>query len=76
MRVWKKNLVKEGTVRTTNLGIKLFIESVSSLRVDEITDAHAVADGFTNREALIERLKTTYPDLPPVLTLLKFHVVD
>ncbi|CAM3703919.1 ASCH domain-containing protein [Occultella aeris] len=41
------------------------VTGVRRTRLDELTDADARADGFADRDALIERLRTVhYPDLP------------
>ena len=74
VRSWKRNICKTGSSEMTNLGIRLFIESVDHITVNDITDDMARADGFDSSEALITRLHETYKNLPDVLTLVKFHV--
>lgn len=74
LRAWKSNRVKAGTVAKTNLGISLAIISVESIQLAEITDAHAKADGFLDRESLMVELQSIYDALPDKLTLVQFRL--
>jgi len=74
LRAWKRNLAKAGQVSKTNLGVDLAIHEISRIRLEEITDAHAVADGFLCRGALMEELKKFYPTMPDTLTLIRFSL--
>lgn len=74
MRVWKRNRCKAGTICKTNIGINLFIDSVETIAISDITDQMALADGFDSSQELITCLHETYTRLPDVLTLIKFHI--
>jgi len=76
LRSWKRHMVKPGEVASSNLGIKLSIKSVEKISANAITDAHARADGFSDRAALISELRAIYPELPATLTLVTFSVAS
>lgn len=74
LRAWKSRRVRPGTIAKTNLGISLLIHSVEPIRLSEITDDHARADGFSDRESLMTELRAIYPALPETLTLVTFSI--
>lgn len=76
LRAWSRQRLAPGQIVTTNLGIRLRIESVELVALSLLTDEHARSDGFVNRAALLSELRAIYQTLPPVLTLIRFSLVD
>jgi hypothetical protein len=74
LRSWKSRRVRPNTIRKTNLGILLFIHSVETIQLVDITDDHARNDGFSDRESLMAELRAIYPFLPETLTLITFSL--
>ncbi len=66
IRLWSRPIVFAGQISyTPGLG-RLRIVSVEELPgFDALTEADAVADGFTDRAALLAELHRNYPIIPP-----------
>ncbi len=66
IRVWSRPVVCAGQISyTPGLG-KMLITRVDEITgFDELTDADAVADGFSNKSELLAELKRHYPHIPP-----------
>jgi hypothetical protein len=66
LRFWSRPVVAEGQISfTPGLG-KMLITKVEVVQnLDELTDADAQADGFSNLAELLAELRRIYPSLPP-----------
>jgi len=57
----KRFFYKKNNIIKTNLGINLYIEDIKKIKLSNITDAMALADGFSEKKSLINCLKDFYP---------------
>ena len=61
LRFWKSRRAKPGSIhKVPNLG-KVFVEEVSIVRADSLSDDDAIADGFASAAELASELDKLYP---------------
>ncbi len=66
IRVWSRPVVRAGQVSyTPGLGKMLIVRVDELAGFDQLTDADAVADGFSDKDELLAELKRHYPEIPP-----------
>ena len=61
LRYWRRAQVRPGAVHLIRGLGSVRIDEVTVVRPDDLTDAHARADGFENLAALDEALDAMYP---------------